>query len=380
MADGNRAIQLCIGAPIVDPNEEWFTSLLEYHRDWLMDPKHIVGKNHGLHQHQGLLVLGAVLQDREALNTAVRRMEAQFETAFDYQGSNNEGSSAYHQMNMTWWGLAWKRVQLEGIEPPSETQKRLSAAAEVLAHITLPDGQIPQIGDSKRTRIQAGFSAISDYVATGGRQGAAPKETVKILERGYITSRSGWGLERPMAKESHMLIKYGEDFKGHSHDDRGSLNIYADGQRWLVDPGFHSYQNASPEVRYLKSREPHNVSSIVGVPHAKDAAVDLISSEVNDKFHEFVLADRGYGDIELIRRVVYFVDADCWIVSDRLNSNPQAAISQTWQVEPGVKARYLDNGFRLYTDASDFSMFWLGKHIAQKRASRRGFTRRLGWH
>lgn len=117
MADGNRAIQLCIGAPIVDPNEEWFTSLLEYHRDWLMDPKHIVGKNHGLHQHQGLLVLGAVLQDREALNTAVRRMEAQFETAFDYQGSNNEGSSAYHQMNMTWWGLAWKRVQLEGIEP-----------------------------------------------------------------------------------------------------------------------------------------------------------------------------------------------------------------------------------------------------------------------
>lgn len=90
-----------------------------------------------------------------------------------------------------------------------------------------------------------------------------------------------------------MLIKYGEDFKGHSHDDRGSLNIYADGQRWLVDPGFHSYQNASPEVRYLKSREPHNVSSIVGVPHAKDAAVDLISSEVNDKFHEFVLADRA---------------------------------------------------------------------------------------
>lgn len=31
-----------------------------------------------------------------------------------------------------------------------------------------------------------------------------------------------------------------------------------------------------------------------------------------------------------------------------------------------MKARYLDNGFRLYTDASDFSMFWLGKGTSLK--------------
>lgn len=367
MADGNRAIQLCIGAPLAGPEDSWFVELLEYHRDWLMDPTHIVGKNHGLHQHQGLLVLGAVLRDQNAIDTAVSRMRTQFKTTFDVQGTNNEGSSAYHQMNMTWWGLAWNRASLEGITPPLDATERLASAAHVLAHIALPDGQIPQIGDSKRTRVALGYSPHSDFVSTGGQEGVAPTETAIVLDRGYIASRSGWGNTRPLAHESHTLIKYGEDYPGHSHEDRGSVNIYTQGQRWLIDPGFHSYQNSIPEVKYLKSREAHNVASIPGVKYDRHASVDLVSHSITENYHDFLLLDRGYKKHDLTRRVTYFTEADCWIISDKSGPSSKFQISQTWNIEPGVKLRFLDDGFRLHTKNNNFGMYWLGKDTIVKR-------------
>src|SRR5690625_2481403 len=45
MADGNRALQLTLGAPLVEAGSDWFIETLEYHRDWLLDEDNIVGKN-----------------------------------------------------------------------------------------------------------------------------------------------------------------------------------------------------------------------------------------------------------------------------------------------------------------------------------------------
>src|SRR5699024_10486092 len=47
MADGNRAIQLSIGAPLIDPEDDWYVELLVYHRNWLFKDANIVPGNHG---------------------------------------------------------------------------------------------------------------------------------------------------------------------------------------------------------------------------------------------------------------------------------------------------------------------------------------------
>lgn len=92
MADGNRAIQLSLGSRLVGQEDlPWFLELLAYHRDWLMDEAHIVGKNHGLHQHAGLLVVSAVLGALDGMNVARARMVDQFKSTFDSQGGNDEG-------------------------------------------------------------------------------------------------------------------------------------------------------------------------------------------------------------------------------------------------------------------------------------------------
>src|SRR5699024_1962757 len=190
-------------------------------------------------------------------------------------------------------------------------------AAHVLAHISLPNGQLPQIGDAARGKVRRGFSDVTDFVASGGLIGKPPEAKAVVLKRGYVSSRSGWGEMRPLHEESHAVIRFGKDLRAHSHQDRGSVHIYSAGQAWLVDSGFHSYNSSAPVNRYLKSRESHNVASIMSFKHNDDAPVELVAHEINAQYHDFTLIDRGYEDIDLTRRVLYLIDPDCWIVSDQ---------------------------------------------------------------
>src|SRR5699024_7659206 len=109
--------------------------------------------------------------------------------------------------------------------------------------------------------------------------------------------------------------------------------------------GFHSYNSSAPVNRYLKSRESHNVASIMSFKHNDDAPVELVAHEINAQYHDFTLIDRGYEDIDLTRRVLYLIDPDCWIVSDQAVTDARVQLSQSWTVEPGVIPRVRDNGF-----------------------------------
>lgn len=363
MADGNRAIQLSLGAPLLNSDDDWFVDLLKYHLDWLSDANNIVTKNHAMHQHCGLLVVSAPLRDYAALDLAVTRLSELFASTFDAQGANDEGSFRYHQLNLVWWSQTWQRVQAEQIEPPKGVRDRLNLAGGVLAHLALPNGQIPQIGDGPRTKVRLGLSDASDFVATQGAKGVPPESKTLVLKRGYILSRSGWGESKPLPEESHTVIRFGAPIRPrtHSHNDRGSLLIYSAGQPWLIDSGFHSYQPSAPENKYLISRDSHNLASIDDRAHDGNARVELLSERVTQDFHDFTLLDHGYGKEKLFRRVLYFTGADCWVVSDRAESEEHLQISQKWFIEPKTVARHLDNGFRLDGASGSFGMYWLGR-------------------
>lgn len=367
MADGNRAIQLSLGASLVPDGASWFVELLEAHRDWLMDDTNIVGGNHGLHQNSGLLVTGATLRDSEAMEKARSRMVAAFETAFDEEGCNDEGSTAYHQMNIRWWRDAWTRVAKESLAVPAHVTERLNAAYEVLAHLAQPDGGLPQIGDSARSKVAPGISAVTDYVVTGGEQGAHPGETTKILSGGYAISRSGWGENRPATKESHVVIRHGSFARAHGHRDSGSVHIYAAGRRWLVDPGFHSYQTRDATRTYLGSRAAHNVPVIAGIERNEDVPFELLQTTSTETADDFQLLDAGYSGISLARRVTYLRDPDCWIVWDRAQATQSVTLEQHWQTDVGLKARHRDNGFRLYDSSRHMTMTWLGSGARLRR-------------
>lgn len=360
MTDGNRAIHLSLGAPLVGGDDGWFVDLLRYHRDWLMEPEHIKGKNHGLHQHTGLLVVGATLRDREAMTTAVGRMEKQFVTTFDDQGCNDEGSAGYQQHNLKWWRTSWHRASLEGYNVAG-VQERLTAGAHALAHLAMPDGQLPQIGDSARGSVSAGLHAFTDFASSRGVVGVKPHGNALVLKGGYVISRSGWGESRPIEQESHMILRHGLDLKAHSHNDRGSLHIYASGTKWLTDSGFYSYQPGDPVRRHLASRAAHNLAFLPGVDHDPTVPVELLSQSVTEAAHDFTVRDLGYAQGEVSRRVVYLPGPDCWIVMDSATSPARVPLVQHWHLEPGTVSRFVDRGFRLTRDGAALGMTWLGR-------------------
>ncbi|MGP9736127.1 heparinase II/III domain-containing protein [Brachybacterium sp. AOP42-C2-15] len=377
MADGNRAVELSLGAPLVPAEASWFVELLGAHRDWLMDDTHIVGGNHGLHQNTGLLVVGAVLRDHAAMQKSLGRLVRSFERAFDEQGCNEEGSVAYHQMNIRWWRQTWARVDAEGLEVPTHVTARLDAACTVLAHLAQPDGELPQIGDSARSKVVPGLSEVTDFVISAGKRGETPGARALVLERGYAISRSGWGEDRPAAQESHLVVRHGAYARAHGHFDSGSVHLYTAGRRWLVDPGFHSYQTGDPTRRYLASREAHNVPLLPELDREPKADFELVRSSSTDAADDLLLVDRGYDGADLERRVVYLRDADCWIVWDRASrrDEQELTLEQHWQTDVGVTVRPRDQGFRLNdtTSTTTMTMTWLGtQHTLARHDAARG--------
>lgn len=367
MADGNRAVQFVLGAPLIADEDRWFIDLLVAHREWLMDDSHIVGGNHGLHQNVGLLVVGAALRDVEAMEKARDRMLPSFEAAFDSQGCNEEGSSAYHQMNIRWWRQAWDRIVAEGLDVPPHVTERLDLACEVLAHLAQPNGELPQIGDSARTSLVKGLSESTDFVAYKGARGNKPSATSLVLSGGYAISRSGWGEARDAHRESHMVVRHGPFARAHGHYDSGSVNIFASGRRWLTDPGFHSYQTGDKIRRHLASRTAHNVPVLAGLQRDETQPFDLERANTTAEVDDFLLVDRGYIDAYIERRVTYLRGPDCWLVWDRGIAEEPVVLEQHWQTDVGVFARYRDHGFRLHDDASSLTMTWLGDNSRRVR-------------
>lgn len=359
MADGNRAIQLALGAPLVRPEDDWYISLLQAHIDWLMDEKNIVLKNHALHQHAGLVVAAAALRDRRALKTAYDRMARQFRSTFDAQGANDEGAVGYHEMNLKWWGQAWARIEAEGLEIPKFAAERLNAGGTALAHMVMPNGRLPQIGDTKRTPVSRGLSPHVEFLATQGERGSAPPETAVAFQRGYVVSRSGWGEKRAIDQESHMILRFGHDVLSHSHHDRGSLHLYSRGRPWLVDSGFYSYQTGDATRNHYLSREAHNLPSLPGFPHDDKAVVDLVRFTATDEAHDAEIVDRGYEGVDLRRRVLYLPGPDCWIVWDE--SSKPLPILQNWHADLGVTVRRHDRGFELKSRDQSMTMTWIGQ-------------------
>lgn len=337
MADGLRATELSLGAALVpEEHETRFRQILEYHRDWLADEEHLVGGNHGMFQHLGLLLLSSVLRDTAGQELARTRLEAQLREAFDIQGVNEEGSAAYHQSNLVWWTQAVARLRAEGLDLSDDAEQRLERAGAVLAQLSLPFGQLPQIGDSVRAKVRTGLHPEADFVASLGRKGTRPSERVLHAQRGLTVLRSGWGRRRALNRETQVVVRHGPELLRHSHQDRLSVHYATEGLRWLVDGGFHSYQHHDPVRDFLRSRAAHNVPMFPELPYRNPDEVPVVRARFTDDVDELVLLDDGHPAAMLTRRIVYCSGADCLLVIDHGHSAVPTPLIQPWLVEIGA--------------------------------------------
>lgn len=341
MVDGIRAINLSIAAPLLrDRSPEdlgWLEETLHDHAAHLADPENLGHSNHALHQHEALFVCAQVLGETELSALAIRRFDQLLDEAYDEQGVNAEGAIAYHHNNFLWYERVLKRLDLEGVpRPPAAARHAL--APEQIAHATRPDGTFAPIGDTDGGSPRAIRSPFTRYVSSGGADGEAPADLLKIYDRGYLFARSGWGeTERNFDEETFFSVSFGRSDRVHGHPDGGSLIISAGTVNWVVDPGKYQY-GGGVERRHMLERGSHSLVSIDGRAPTKGTEVTLTRQHITPRSYDFLFHDPSFPGIELTRRIIYSRTGDYLVVIDHVRAPETVTARQRWQLGPDVRA------------------------------------------
>lgn len=343
MVEAVRAMIMCFGLPMLTKHRPealgTVLSSIRQHGEWLADEKHIRIGNHALQQHQGLLVIGAVLERPEWVDLAVARMTRMLTTAYDEDGVNEEGAVQYHQINYSWWNLAKRRVELVRGSAPSEFG-RIERAPLAMAHATRPDGTYELIGDTEVFSLRGIPHPAVEFVSSGGRHGAPPPERVKAYGAGYVFGRSGWGDDaRPFADHTFYSLRFGPQNRIHGHVDGGSLTLFHNGAPVLVDGGKYAYDAQDPFRAHVLSRAAHNSVVIDGLEYDRSSDVLLTRSDIKESTDDFELLDTGYPGVEMRRRVIVLWELQAMIVTDDVRASRPVTASQTWHLEPSASHR-----------------------------------------
>ncbi|WP_460454121.1 heparinase II/III domain-containing protein [Arenimonas aestuarii] len=233
--------------------------------------------NHGIDQCRVLALLAVSLpsvpEAKGWLKIAVERLGDELAFAFRNDGCHVENSPAYHQFVAGLFGEI-ARTFSPGQLGPLEGRLRdmLPRAAEFMAWIVRPDGQLPPIGDTEqrtginvfRTLAGSQVHAELEWVISRGQRGRQPSGWARTFAQGgYFIAREDWSAGRTPGEAFHLVLRCGAHSRYHRHDDDLSL-VLSWGGEWLLDGGMHNYVEAAPVRRYLRSKWAHNLPLPLG--------------------------------------------------------------------------------------------------------------------
>jgi hypothetical protein len=264
---------------------------------------------------------------------------------------------------------------------PADVRQRVEHMLQFFLAVHAPDGSLPPIGDADGGHLlplarrapgdcRATFATgavlfnRADFLWAAG--GPAPEvlwllgvpgwDAVKALESrapgapasavfrqgGYVVMRDAW------TREAHELIfdvgPLGCPVSGaHGHADLLSVQVWAFGEPYIVDPGTFCYTADAGWRRYFRSTEAHSTITIDGLPQAEPrgpftwrarpsaslrAWTSSEASDFADASHD---AYAGLPDHVVHRRRVLFLKPRFWVVIDDLTGSAEHAVALRFQ-------------------------------------------------
>lgn len=361
MGDALRTYVLAFGLGMYDAPPAWLVDSLAEHALWIANEENLGHGNHALHQHQALFVAASILEKADLVDLAITRMGKLAVGSYDAQGVNEEGSISYQEANYHWWNEALRRLELEGIEKPS-WGAILDAAPESLAHSTQPDGNYVRIGDMDSGSPARINSPFTEYVSSRGASGTAPKDLIKIYERGYIFGRSGWGeTERDFSQETFFSLCFGSQRKIHGHADGGSLTYFASGYPWLIDTGKYLY-GKHPMRSYVVNRPGHNLLLAMGRTYDRSVDVTLLRKAESSRHFEAVTRDTGYEGVLISRRTIFSKRGEYVLVLDAVSADDEVEIEQRWHAHESSTVELRKTSALLNNGNAQCELHWVGRN------------------
>ena len=252
-------------------------------------------------------------------------------------GASYELSPGYQLAIASWFLEAYDNARRFGHPVEPELEEGIRSMYAWSAAISRPDFSRPSVSDAGALDTKYGRRLadpgrlIGDsacvWVGTEGAEGAQP-DYGSIAERdsGYFVMRSGWD---PDAR--FLLFEGGPFGRFHQHEDMLSIDVYAFGTPFIVDPGITSYfPNAWTE--YYRTTEAHNTVLVDGrgqarksgqtveqwVESARDKTVWRSDHRSDMALAAYDAPYAGLGCAVVHRRAVMFIKPDYFLVLDEL--------------------------------------------------------------
>ena len=227
--------------------EQLVKNIINSHIDFLILQKNYKRyTNHGLDQMLAVyivsLTLGELIISKNAGEIALERLHNEIDFAFTSQGVHKENSPWYH-MHMIWRVEGLSRLNLIGDKKiylkSLENKKK---GHDFLCAITLPNGNLPLIGDTYGGGSIANIKHLPQF------------EVLDYADSGYVIVRGVSEKKKPF----HMIFKNGHLSNYHRHDDDLSIHLYYNDEVLFGDAGLYSYNEKDPKRIFVRSAYGHN--------------------------------------------------------------------------------------------------------------------------
>ncbi len=280
----------------------------------------------------------------------------------------------------------------EEAQGESKLDNRLQKAFEFLAHIMLPNGRTPLIGDDDGGRTlpltDAEPDDFSGSIAVGAAlfdcgelkyiAGKASQELFWLMgsegtrkygsineaevnegskhfaEGGYCVMRDGYD-----ETDNYLIIDCGEVGSlsaGHGHADALSIEVAIQGKSLFVDPGTYTYHESSELRDHFRSSMAHNTISVDGRSSSEPGNTFGWKTRADCRRKEWVSEERfdffegshnGYERLvngATHSRSILFLKGDYWIMRDLVEITGEHDFSLNFHYSPDRKPKIAENG------------------------------------
>jgi hypothetical protein len=298
-------------------------------------------------------------------------------------GSDTEGSPGYAVYIEALLHDAERAAATCGISPEPLPTLR-GQLYQFVAQAVRPDFRLESLGDTIVSSLRGSFGVgdwRADWIRTAGQAGAPPSPVYRAFDGGYVFARAGWN-PAPGGADTFYSLRFSSSrpATAHTHDDGGSMSLFARGVSWIADPGPYRYENGSALRGFIKTRTAHS-SLTVTAPRARGGvqAVRTGSNWQQGGNDDTCLVDRTWSGTSVTRCVTYVRSVDAVIVVDYVTSSKRKrSVTQRWQVAPGIGAEATDTALTLMAGDKRMDIYRGGPGGWQVDVARQGSS--VGWH
>ncbi len=193
-------------------------------------------------------------------------LEVELDNQIYADGFQFELSTNYHDVVIVNYHRVFATARAMGYPVPEKLAQKLLRLFELDINVTCPDGRYPDLNDGGRGSLAywcgIGLNYFPDhpairYFATEGREGEPPAYTsVALPYSGLSFMRTGWGKD-----DLWCFMDAGDFGRGHQHEDKLNVLLFAYGKELLPDAGNYAY-DTSEMRRYVLDTRSHNTALV----------------------------------------------------------------------------------------------------------------------